>query len=84
METLTDNETLADILRGRAKPEGRYEQITGDVLGCIAEVFVRGKWGPKGPTEDPVRWVKRDLNKESDYLPFQPRFGCLSVVLRMR
>jgi hypothetical protein len=68
VETITDNEALADILGGRAKPESNYEIITGNVLSSIAEVMVKGKRGPKGPTEDPVKWVKREFNKESDYL----------------
>jgi hypothetical protein len=68
VETITDNEALADIIGGRAKPEFKYETITDDILGCIAEIYVRGQWGPKSPAADAVRWMKREFNKESDFL----------------
>eukprot|EP00973_Karenia_brevis_P021837 3002491-Karenia_brevis.AAC.1 len=41
---------------------------TDEILEIIADMFISKGWGPKAPSADPVRWTRRDGNKEADWL----------------
>jgi hypothetical protein len=68
IETITDNEALADIICGRGKPDCLYIDPINEILTIIADMFIGGKWGAKAPADDPVTWKRREFNKEADYL----------------
>ena len=38
------------------------------MLNTIADMYITQGWGPKDSLADPVRWTRRDGNKEADYL----------------
>eukprot|EP00973_Karenia_brevis_P028985 3999063-Karenia_brevis.AAC.1 len=41
---------------------------TDMILNIIAEMYVVRDGGPKSCVADPVRWTRRDGNKEADFL----------------
>ena len=48
IETITDNEALADIICGRGKPDPLYMGPIHEILANIAAMLIGGKSGTKG------------------------------------
>eukprot|EP00973_Karenia_brevis_P029351 4047561-Karenia_brevis.AAC.1 len=42
--------------------------VVAEILEIISEVMVTLNWGARKINDGPVRWKKRDFNKEADYL----------------
>ena len=65
---VADNETMVNIICGRANPDIEYRETTAEILDTIAKVMTEANWGPKSFYGDPIVWRKREFNKEADFL----------------
>jgi hypothetical protein len=67
-EFIADNETLVNIISGVAVPETEDKETISQIIETISEAMIRFNWGPRKSNGKPVKWRRRDLNKEADYI----------------
>ena len=67
-EFIADNETLVEIVAGLAEPENTNMDTIAELIGDISEAIVGYNWGPRSVNGCPVRWLRREFNKEADFI----------------
>ena len=68
LEFVADNETLVNIVSGTAAAGDTHKDTITHAIGNISEMMVGYNWGPRCVDSSPIKWVRREFNKEADYV----------------